>query len=360
MRLTVLNISYPLAQVSACTAGGAEQILATIDEALVRAGHRSLVVAPFGSRCAGLVLPVSVSSHPFNNHAMRRASQQYRESINRVLSRFSVDIVHLHGIDFLDYLPEPGIPVLVTLHLPPSWYPAEAFKLHRPQTYLVCVSESQAQACPPYARITKIIENGVRLDRFHPGYRKGSYALSMGRICPEKGFHLAMEAADAAGVPIFLAGAVFEYVDHLSYFQKFIRPKLDHNHRFLGPVGGDHKRTLLSGAKCLLVPSLAPETSSLVAMEAMACGTPVIAFRSGALCELIEHNRTGFLVETVQEMAEAISASTALDLSLCRRAAGARFSAETMVQQYLSTYQDLVSRGSSGSEEIVLAKLFAD
>jgi glycosyltransferase involved in cell wall biosynthesis len=357
MRLTVLNISYPLAQVSERTAGGAEQVLANLDEALVRAGHRSLVVAPLGSRCAGLVLPVSISRHQFDDDARRGVPQLYRESIHRARSQFSVDIVHLHGIDFLDYLPEPGIPVLVTLHLPPSWYPPEAFRLRRPQTYFVCVSESQAQACPPYARITKIIENGVRLDRFHPGYTKGSYVLSMGRICREKGFHLAIEAADAAGVPIWLAGAVFAYADHVSYFQKFIRPKLDHNHRFLGLVGGDHKRALLAGAKCLLVPSLAPETSSLVAMEAMACGTPVIAFRSGALCELIEHGRTGFLVETVQEMAEAISASSALDLSLCRRSAEARFSAETMVQQYLGTYQDLVSCSSSGSAEIVLSEV---
>jgi glycosyltransferase involved in cell wall biosynthesis len=347
MRLTVLNVSYPLAQVCERTAGGAEQILATIDEALVRGGHRSLVMAPLGSRCAGLVLPVAVSSNQFDGHGRRRVRQQFRDTLRRALTRFSIDIVHLHGIDFLDYLPEPGIPVVVTLHLPPSWYSAEAFVLRRPQTYLICVSESQAQACPGHARIEKVIENGVRLDRFHPGQTKSSYALSMGRICPEKGFHLALEAADVADVPILLAGAVFEYSDHLEYYQKFIRPKLDHNHRSLGLVGGDRKRALLAGAKCLLVPSLAPETSSLVAMEAIACGTPVIAFRSGALCEIVEHGRTGFLVDSVQEMAEAIPASAGLDLSVCRREAERRFSAQTMVQQYLNTYQDLVVRESN-------------
>ena len=95
--------------------------------------------------------------------------------------------------------------------------------------------------------------------------------------------------------------------------------------RHLGPVGFARKRRLLSAARCLLVPSMAPETSSLVAMEALACGTPVIAYRAGALAEIVEHGRTGFLVESTEAMADAIGRAGTIDPETCRRAARARF-----------------------------------
>jgi glycosyltransferase involved in cell wall biosynthesis len=341
MRLTVLNVSYPLAQVSFGTPGGAEQVLATIDEALVRAGHRSLVLAPEGSRCSGLLLPTAVLPSKLDDAARRAVQHQHRAALGQSLVRFQIDVVHLHGLDFFNYLPDSSVPVVVTLHLPPSWYPTEAFQVERPQTSLVCVSASQAQACPPHARIERVIQNGVPVDRFRKGRAKSSYVLGLGRICPEKGFDRAMDAAGAAGVPFLLAGTAFGYPAHLEYFDQEIRPRLKNGHRFLGQVGLRRKQHLLAGAKCVLIPSLAPETSSLVAMEAMACGTPVVAFPSGALPELIDHGRTGFLVHDVKEMAEAIRTADTLDPATCRREAENRFSADRMFMQYLQLYQDV-------------------
>src|SRR5437016_7300098 len=97
----------------------------------------------------------------------------------------------------------------------------------------------------------------------------------MVRICPEKGIHLALDAASAAGVPLFLAGTAFGYRSHQSYFEDAIRPRLRDGHRFLGAIGGVRKQKLLAGARCLVVASQVAETSSLAAMEALACGTPV-------------------------------------------------------------------------------------
>jgi glycosyltransferase involved in cell wall biosynthesis len=340
MRLTVLNVSYPLAQVSDGTAGGAEQVLAILDAGLVRAGHRSVVVAPAGSRCRGLLIPTPVAAGPFTDEARRRAQTKYREALADAMARFSIDVVHLHGVDFLEYLPDAGIPVVVTLHLPPEWYPPDVFRLPRSETYIVCVSQWQRRSAPPNARIHTVIENGVPLDRFHPARKKGSYVASMGRICPEKGFHLAMDAAEQAGVRLLLGGAVYPYPEHQAYFEQLIRPRLKYGHRLLAPVGNGRKQALLAGAKCLLIPSLVPETSSLVAMEAMACGTPVIAYGKGALNELVQHGRTGFLAHNVAEMADRIPAAAELDGAVCRREADARFSSDTMITKYVQLYKE--------------------
>ena len=357
MRLTVLNVSYPLAQVSFGTPGGAEQVLATIDQALVEAGHRSLVLAPEGSRCSGLLLPTTALPSKLDDAARHDLQEQHHDALERALAKFQVDIVHLHGLDFLGYLPDPGVPVIATLHLPPNWYPAEIFHIERPQTYLVCVSESQEQACPPHAVVERVIQNGVPLDRFRSGRAKGSYVLGLGRVCPEKGFDRAMDAASAAGVPFFLAGTAFGYPAHLEYFDQEIRPRLKDGHRFLGQVGLRRKQRLLAGAKCVLIPSMAPETSSLVAMEAMACGTPVVAFSSGALPELIDHGRTGFLVHDVKEMAEAIQAVDTLDPATCRREAENRFSADRMFEQYLQLYRDVAGGKLENRKERELCTL---
>jgi glycosyltransferase involved in cell wall biosynthesis len=182
--------------------------------------------------------------------------------------------------------------------------------------------------------------DGATLDR---GLVKRGYAAALGRVCPEKGFHLALDAAVEAGVPLLLAGSVFPYPEHEAYFSREIARRLDHLRRFLGPLGFIAKRRLLGGARCLLVPSLAPETSSLVAMEALACGTPVVAFPNGALADIIEHGTTGFLVRDRQEMTEAIAAAPSLDPETCRAAARARFPAARMVERYLALYRQLVS-----------------
>src|SRR5438132_2784354 len=182
------------------------------------------------------------------------------------------------------------------MQLAANWYPEDALRLKRQETYLVCVSQSQARECPPHARIQQVMQNGVSLERFHPEKKKGKCALAMGRICPEKGIHLALDAASAAGLPLFLAGTAFGYRSHQSYFEDAIRPRLRDGHRFLGAIRGVRKQKLLAGARCLAAASQDAETTSLAAIEAPPCGTPVVAFRVGAIRELNDGGRDGFLV----------------------------------------------------------------
>lgn len=344
MRFTILNIAYPFAPVRSDTAGGAEQVLSMLDSSLVEAGHTSIVVASEDSLVRGCLVPTPRFRGVIDEETCRYAHRHYREAIEEALCRWKIDLIHMHGIDFEGYIPKEGVPVLVTLHLPLAWYSEKALLTEREGTYFNCVSATQRRTFPNGLKLLPDIENGVPLDLLSSKISKRRFALCLGRICPEKGFHIAFDAAKKAGYPLLLAGTVFRYETHENYFAVELLPRLDGKaYRFLGPVGLKRKRRLLSAARCLLVPSLAPETSSLVAMEALACGTPVVAFRSGALSEIVEDGRTGFLVRDEYEMAEAIKAASSLDADVCRKTAEERFSADAMTARYLSVYGNIVS-----------------
>jgi glycosyltransferase involved in cell wall biosynthesis len=341
--LSVLGVGYALAPVGPDATGGAEQILSALDRGLVAAGHHSLVVAPAGSEIAGRLIATAPLPERFTAAARRRVETLQRRRITEALARFAVDLVHCHGLDFAEHLPTTAVPTLVTLHLPAEFYPAAA--LLRPRTWFNCVSAAQQARFPPLPGMLSAIDNGVPLERLKARHARRGFVLALGRICPEKGFHLALEAAASARVPLLIGGAVFPYRAHRRYFRTQIVPRLGAAARFLGPLDFARKRRFLSAARCLLVPSLVAETSSLVAMEAIACGTPVVAFPAGALRDIVEPGVSGFLVADVREMAEAIHAAAGLDRERCRAAARRRFAQRHMIARYLALYERLVNSG---------------
>jgi glycosyltransferase involved in cell wall biosynthesis len=330
MSLTILSVAYPLAPVGPDAVGGAEQILNHIDHALIEAGHRSLIVACEGSKPWGQLISTGPLPSQLTEEAHQAASARTREAIECALRKYPIDLIHMHGIDFATYLPETDLPIMVTLHLPPSWYPAEIF---RKNLLLHCVSAAQRRACPADAKLLPDIPNGVPIPS-EPPAEKEDYALSLGRICPEKGFQLGAEAANLAGIRFVLAGEVFGYEAHREYFDRELRG-VD----FIGPARGECKRRLLARARCVLIPSLVPETSSLVALEAMAAGTPVIAFPSGALADIVQDGKTGFLVNNVAEMAEAIARVDQIAPADCRSYVAEHFSVGRMTGRYLDLYK---------------------
>jgi glycosyltransferase involved in cell wall biosynthesis len=346
MGLTVLSVAYPFAPVGPDTAGGAEQVLAMLDRGLVAAGHRSLVMAAEGSAVAGTLIGMPAVEGQIDAAVRGRIHAAYAAALARETARRRVDIVHMHGIDFHAYLPPAGPPVLATLHLPLAWYPPEALRPWRPRTYVHGVSAAQHRdggrvwPLPP-------IENGIDVDAYSGRHAKRGFALMLARICPEKGVHLAMDAARDAGVPLIIAGEVFPYAEHRRYFEEEVKPRLDSLRRYIGPVGGARKRRLLAAARCVIIASTVPETSSLVAREALAAGTPVMAFARGALPETIAHGRTGFLVEDTAGMTAAIRRAGEIDPEVCRAEARRRFSHHQMIARYLDLYRTLSRAGAS-------------
>lgn len=345
MPLTVLSVGYPFTAVGPDAVGGAEQVLSALDHALVEAGHNSIVVSNSGSQVAGTLISTGPVPVDITDQERARSCDRHRRAIAQALAQFPVDVVHTHAVDFADHLPETDTPTLVTLHLPRDFYPRGSFDRQRPRTWYNCVSASQRRSFPPLAGMLPEVENGVPLDRLQARHPRRNFALCLGRICPEKGFEHAIDAARLADLPLLIGGELFPYEAHRRYFATEIEPRLGAKARFLGPLGWARKRRLLNAAHCLLAPSLAPETSSLVAMEAIACGTPVVAFPAGALAEIVEPGVTGFLVQDAAEMTEAIGAVSSIDRQHCRDVARRRFSLDRMISSYFALYDRLAGSG---------------
>lgn len=340
--LTVLNVAYPFAPVGHRTVGGAEQVLSSLDTVLSARGHRSLVLACEGSSAAGTLFSTPLPDGPLDEPTRALARERFRARLWELLAREQVDVVHMHGVDFHAYLPPRAVPTLVTLHLPLAFYrPNVLREAADAGVALTCVSAAQRRDAPPTLRLLPDVPNGVPLDLLAPRADVGDYLLVLSRICPEKGIHLALDVARALDLPAIVAGRVYPYPEHERYFAEEVAPRLDAKRRYVGAVAMPAKAELLARARALLVPSLVDETSSLVSMEALAAGTPVVAFRRGALPEVIEHGRTGFVVGTVEGMIEAVRALAGLDRGACRRAAEARFCEQAMADRYLALYLQL-------------------
>lgn len=350
---TVLSIAFPFAPVGPQLVGGAEQILFDLDTAVVARGDRSLVVACEGSQPAGKLFAVPLPvRESFDEADQAWCRAQFHAAVDRALASEHVDLIHAHCMDLYEYDFPPEIPLLITLHLPLGWYGPQMLDGYISRARFCYVSQSQRQSGLATIGDAPVIANGVEIPATPPQKNKSDFAVVMGRICPEKNAHAALEAGTLARTRVVIGGRVFPYRAHEEYFEEKVepliaasRPPVDH--RFLGPLPPGRRSTILGDAKCLLHPTLAPETSSLVAMEALAAGTPVIAYRSGALPEIVDDGATGFVVDSAEEMADAIRKVNSISTDRCRDAAQTRFSKSRMIDQYFSLYETVLREGPS-------------
>jgi glycosyltransferase involved in cell wall biosynthesis len=215
--------------------------------------------------------------------------------------------------------------------------------LYREYTDVPLVSVSDAQREPmPWANWRATVYHGLpdNLYRFHP--EPGRYLAFLGRICPEKRVDRAIAIAQGAGIELKIAAKV-DAADK-EYFETEIRPLLDDPLiDFIGEIGDGEKEAFLGGAAALLMPIDWPEPFGLVVIEAMACGTPVIAFPFGSMPELIEPGVNGALVESIEQAVAAVEALPTLDRTLCRRSFEERFTTARMARDYVGVYEALAN-----------------
>jgi glycosyltransferase involved in cell wall biosynthesis len=209
---------------------------------------------------------------------------------------------------------------------------------------LPLVSISDAQRAPvPWANWLGTVHHGLPADLYAKGNGEGGYLAFIGRISPEKGPERAIEIARRAGVPLTIAAKV-DKVDR-DYYKAQVEPLLnDPLIEFIGEIGDDEKGAFLGDAMALLFPIDWPEPFGLAMIEAMANGTPVIAFRRGSVAEIVEPGLTGYIVDSIEEAVAAIPAAKTLDRNAIRRRALERFSVERMASDYVALYGSVLGR----------------
>ena len=205
MALTVLSVAFPFAPVGPCGVGSAERILGELDAALVAEGQRSVVVACAGSLVAGELFSAPIPERALISESDRRWHRwRFQAAIDRALSKHRIDLIHMHGVDFDQHVLPPDIPILVTLHVPIDWYRPEAWVTFGDRAQFQCVSAAQRSTCSALADVP-VIENGVPLPAIRLDREREDFALALGRICPEKNVHEALEAGTRAGTRVLVA-----------------------------------------------------------------------------------------------------------------------------------------------------------
>ena len=353
--MRILFVAYPMLPVTQSVPGGAEQVLWTLERELSARGHQTVVAACEGSQVAGSLVATGAAPGELDGFEQRKT--EHEDAVVAEVARARAagqpyDLIHDQGGSFWQRAREIREPVLATLHLPKTFYWRRAFDAISVNVYFNCVSRSQLKSFIDAPHMLGVVENGIRIADFPaPANDRGDYLLWIGRICEEKGPQVAIEVARRAASPLVIAGGVYRFSYHQNFFERDIWPQLDGTRvRRVQTPSFAEKVTLLSRARALLVTSSVEETSSLVAMEAMACGTPVVAFPRGALPEVVHDGVTGFLVDTVEEMVGELGDLGDIDPAACREHVERNFAAGRMADEYERTYRRVIeSAAKSGT-----------
>ncbi|THU36130.1 glycosyltransferase family 4 protein [Niastella caeni] len=317
--------------------GGTERVVAYLTDALVKLGHNVTLFASGDSITKARLVSVTPTSLRLSNCVDQMAGNilQLQEVMDR---SHEFDLLHFHT----DYLHFPvtrfcNKKTLTTLHgrldIP------ELKPLYKKFNDVPVISISNAQRRPlPIANWVATVYHGLPVDLYQPGNGDGDYVVFLGRFSPEKRVDRAIEIAKRANIKIKIAAKVDKADER--YFEKEIRHLLDQPHvEYLQEIGEAEKGPLLANAKALLFPIDWPEPFGMVLIEAMACGTPIIAYNHGSVPEIVDHGKTGFIVNSIEKATEALQNIHLISREDCRATFEKRFSNIVMAKNYVRLYE---------------------
>jgi glycosyltransferase involved in cell wall biosynthesis len=353
--MRIAQIAPPFESVPPSRYGGTERVVATLTEELVERGHDVTLFASGDSRTRARLVPVVDQALWHHRPPYRDFDPFWTLVLGRMAAEIDrFDVVHSH----LDHFGYPlarlaPCPVVTTLHGRLDRPALEVLHAELTDVPLVSISDDQRRPAPR-ANWVATVYHGIPLDEltFNPG--PGEYLAFLGRVSPEKGLDAAIRVARRAGLPLKIAARkplpykeIPDVRRDWEYYTDEVEPLLQSRRvEMIGQVGGEDKDAFLGNAAALLFPICWPEPFGLVMVEALACGTPVLAFRQGSVPEVLEDGVTGFIRETEDELVEAVGRIGEIDRARCRAEAERRFSPAAMADRYVEIYERLIQECS--------------
>jgi glycosyltransferase involved in cell wall biosynthesis len=321
--------------------GGTERVVSYLTEALLELGHEVTLYASGDSVTNACLRPGSKRSLRLDKRCVDPLADHVCLAERVLQDAGEFDLIHSH----IDYLGFPAWRRMITPHFTTLHGRLDIPNLHNLYREFIeeqVVSISEHQRLPlPWINWKATVHHGIPEDLYVPQEQPGKYLAFLGRISPEKRTDRAIRIALQAGMPLKIAAKV-DKVDQ-DYYQSKIKPLLNHKDiEYIGEIGDSEKNDFLSKAYALIFPIEWPEPFGLVMIESLACGTPVIAFSRGSVPEIIEHGRTGFIVENVDEAVRAATSISQLSRKRCRQTFEERFTALRMANDYVTLYEELI------------------
>jgi glycosyltransferase involved in cell wall biosynthesis len=320
--------------------GGIEAVCADLADGLVAHGHEVHLFGSGEDRTSANFFR-TYEEPPSQKIGASEPEALHAARVAQALDGMEVDLVHDHTLAGLLLARGRRVPTVATVHGPVGGDYGTYLRLLGQSVRLVAISDAQRRSDDSLNWFATVY-NGIPVQDYPFQPDKEDYALFLGRMNPDKGAHIAIDVAREAGCRLLLAAKLSEPSEH-EYFEAEVEPRLGDGIEWLGEADSDRKRKLLGAARCLLFPLQWEEPFGLVMVEALACGTPVVALRRGSVPELVTDGETGVLRDDPGDLPQALDEVGRIDPRACRERAEREFDVPVMVSRYEEVYRQILS-----------------